>query len=226
MRPGYSLSSSSDLVHSNSCIMDSTVIRAQFSLEEIEFLTQGRPVATTPRSTASSLTFSLSGTNTVYALAVADTALFQPFLKEKQLDVDVVLTTLRKTRDILKDSRDARSWENHDLLAVRFLQLAAFFLFLFVLLILISAYSDSPPSIYIAAAVFSFLGLLIIFFLLLTGGNCKRLGKRLGRSGFILSQNKKKTILNYLAVANKEIEEKNVQWRLGKSGNFMQLQSF
>jgi len=204
--------------------MDSTVIRSRFSLEEIEYLTQGRHLAGIPRSSATALTFSLGPSNAFYALAVGETGLFQPFLKTRELDVEVVIAVLRRVRTVM--TREEVKGEDRDVLSIRFLQLAAFFFLVFFLLIIASGYYSDATGLWIAAAVLSALGLAILAGLLATGGNCRKIGKRLGSTGFVLSNGKRKEILDYLAVANREIVSKGVEWRLGKSGFYLQIHVF
>lgn len=204
--------------------MDSTVIRARFSLEEIEYLTQGRHLAGTPRSSGTALTFSLNPTNAFYALAVGETGLFQPFVKTRELEVEVVIGVLRRLREMM--GREEERGEDRDVLSVRFLQLAAFFFLVFFILIIASGYYSDAAGLWIAAAIMSSLGLALLAGLLATGGDCRKIGKRLGSSGFVLSTRKRKEILDYLAVVNREIVGKEVQWRLSKTGSYLQLHVF
>lgn len=204
----------------------------ELSAEEFEFLVSGKHRTRLPKSSSESLIFPVSESGNFFALPSADNHFFQDVIKKAEISASIPIKTLSKLKAILTNRASvhevgnelyASAEEETDDLPVFFLKLATFCFLLFFALIITSGYYNDDDGLWIAAAIVAAVGLLILFVLVMINGDCRRIGGRLRSTDFSLTPMKRGHILDFLAVANKEIQDKCLEWRLGKNGNYVQL---
>lgn len=176
-----------------------------------------------PPSTPHLLIFPLHSSHSFYLLQRTETTLLPPFMKMTGYSTTDAFQVLTRLRDILQDPNPALSDPDTDDLPRKSLLIAAISFLIFFALLIPNAYYSDENALAGLGVVFASVGLLIHLGLVVLDGDCSRVRRLWRGNRYVLVGNQRNRVEDYLAVVNKDLVRRHIQWKLGHLGHYVAL---